>query len=182
LFSEYLRLDEIQRVADVLEVVKYPKGARIITKGDVGTTFYIIKEGAVLCTDIGAGDNKFPDVIISAGRYFGERALISSEPRAATVMATEEVTLLSLNGQNFKALLGGLNGRMAAVAEKEDEDLKTKSTSLLSMFTGSKPLNKSGWTYTSRPDIQLDALQEVAKLGSGSFGFVRSLQPTLTNR
>jgi len=43
LFSEHLRLDEIQRIADVVEVVKYPMGAEIIKKGDQGTTFYIIK-------------------------------------------------------------------------------------------------------------------------------------------
>ena len=49
IFNQYLRLDEVQRVADVLEVVKYPAGSQIIKKGDAGTTFYIIKEGKGSC-------------------------------------------------------------------------------------------------------------------------------------
>lgn len=127
-----------------------------------------------MCTDIGSGDHTFPDVRLTAGRYFGERSLISNEPRAANVVALEDVTLLSLNGQNFQALLGGLNSRMAAAAVEEDEVLKSSSKgSLMSRFM---PASKSGWTFTSRPDIQLDALQEVARLGSGSFGFVRLAQ------
>jgi hypothetical protein len=51
IFKEYLRLDEVQRVADVLEVVKYPAGSQIIKKGDKGTTFYIIKEGKGVYTE-----------------------------------------------------------------------------------------------------------------------------------
>jgi len=176
LFAEYLRLDEIQRVADVLEIVKYPKDANIITKGDMGTTFYIIKEGSVVCTDIGSGDRTFPDVPLKVGRYFGERALISKDPRAATVRATEDVTLLSLNGSNFEALLGGLNTRMAAAAVEEDEQLKSSASAggMIARLTGGGgKTKKAGWTLTTRPDITLDGLQEVARLGSGSFGYVR---------
>ena len=175
IFREYLRLDEIQRIADVLEIVKYPKGAQIIKKGDVGTIFYILKEGTVQCTDIGAGDKKFPDVTLGPGKYFGERALISKDPRAATVIAAEDVVLLSLNGTNFESLLGGLNSRMAAAAEEEDQVLKSNVGSMMARISGlGKPsTKKQGWTLTTRPDIALDSLQEVARLGSGSFGFVR---------
>ena len=159
------------------QVVKYPAGVEIIKKGDVGSTFYIIKEGSVVCTDIGAGARKFPDVDLGVGKYFGERALISKDPRAATVLAKDDCTLLSLNGSNFEALLGGLNSRMAAAAQEEDEVLKSlKKGSMLSAFTSRKsgaPAKKAGWTLTTRPDIALDALQEVARLGSGSFGYVR---------
>jgi len=123
----------------------------------------------VLCSDIGSGEPSIPDVELLAGRYFGERALISNDPRAATVTAVSDVTLLSLNGQNFKSLLGGLNSRMAAAAEEEDRALKSHWP-----FASRKPGKKSsGWTLTTRPDIQLDSLQEVARLGSGSFGYVR---------
>lgn len=178
IFKEYLRLDEIQRIADVLELVKYPEGSEIIRKGDVGTTFYIIKEGTVLCKDIGSGTPPISDVELSAGRYFGERALISNDPRAATVVATTDMTLLSLNGENFKALLGGLNSRMAAAAEEEDRALTQSqrwSPFAMSKKSGGGATSKksSGWTFTTRPDIKLDVLQEVAKLGSGSFGYVR---------
>lgn len=165
----------MQRIADVLEVVKYPHGASIIQKGDVGTTFYIIKEGSVVCTEIGDGNPRVPDVPLRAGRYFGERALISKEPRAASVLAAEDCTLLSLNGSNFEALLGGLNKRMAAAAVAEDEELRSTKSIKGGMLgrLGKASTKKTGWTLTTRPDIMLDGLQEVARLGSGSFGYVR---------
>jgi CRP-like cAMP-binding protein len=175
MFREYLRLDEVQRIADVLEIVKYPKGTQIIKKGDEGTIFYILKEGSVLCTDIGSGDKTFPDVTLGQGKYFGERALISKDPRAASVVAVEDVVLLSLNGNNFESLLGGLNSRMAAAAEEEDLALKSGVGAMMARLAslGKPAAKKPGWTLTTRPDVALDALQEVARLGSGSFGFVR---------
>lgn len=41
-----------------------------------------------------------------SGDYFGERALIKDEPRAASVIARTEVIVVSLNRNSFKRLLG----------------------------------------------------------------------------
>lgn len=43
-----------------------------------------------------------------AGDYFGERALIKDEPRAANVQAVTECTVVSLDRHSFKRLLGPL--------------------------------------------------------------------------
>jgi cAMP-dependent protein kinase regulator len=40
------------------------------------------------------------------GDYFGERALIKNEPRAANVVAKTECTVVSLDRHSFKRLLG----------------------------------------------------------------------------
>jgi cAMP-dependent protein kinase regulator len=42
------------------------------------------------------------------GDYFGERALIKNEPRAANVIAKTECTVVSLDRHSFKRLLGPL--------------------------------------------------------------------------
>lgn len=125
------------------------------------------QDGEVVCTEIGNG---IPDINLSVGKYFGERALISNDPRAASVIAVEDTTLLSLNGVNFDALLSGLTKDMKSAAVEEDKVLKSAGGGAGRKSSVTK---KTGWTLTTRPDIQLDALQEVAKLGSGSFGFVR---------
>lgn len=44
LFLHFAVLKKVRQLAEGLEIVKYPAGARILTKGDAGTTFYIIKE------------------------------------------------------------------------------------------------------------------------------------------
>lgn len=44
----------------------------------------------------------------NAGDYFGELALIKGEPRAANIIATSDVKVISLDRNSFKRLLGPL--------------------------------------------------------------------------
>ena len=43
-----------------------------------------------------------------AGDYFGERALMKNEPRAANVIAKTDCVVLSLDRHSFKRLMGPL--------------------------------------------------------------------------
>jgi cAMP-dependent protein kinase regulator len=44
----------------------------------------------------------------TVGDYFGERALIKNEPRAANVIAETQCTVVSMDRHSFKRLLGPL--------------------------------------------------------------------------
>lgn len=46
----------------------------------------------------------------AAGGYFGERALLKNEPRAASIVAKSECVCVSLDRHSFKRLLGPLEG------------------------------------------------------------------------
>ncbi len=89
--------------AALVEVVRalrpriIPAGAVICRKGDRGDQMYFIVEGSVAV----ATPNP---VEIGAGSFFGEMALITGEPRSATVTAATEVSLLSLYSVDFQML------------------------------------------------------------------------------
>ena len=48
--------------------------------------FYIVQQGSVICRDLGGDRTRQPDVRLGVGDYFGERALLTNEACAATVV------------------------------------------------------------------------------------------------
>jgi cAMP-dependent protein kinase regulator len=94
-------------MADAVKEKKIQSGETIIKQGDAGEVFYILVEGeakATLQTD--------PTVSVKgykSGDYFGERALLSGEPRAANVIAESDLKVITLDRKSFKRLLGPLD-------------------------------------------------------------------------
>ncbi|KDO35727.1 AGC/PKA protein kinase [Saprolegnia parasitica CBS 223.65] len=97
---------QFETVADAVHTLHFRQGDVIVRKGEPGNILYMIQAGTVVCTDIGAG--ALDDVELHEGNYFGERALITDEPRAATVLAKTDVTLMALSREVFTQVLGPL--------------------------------------------------------------------------
>jgi len=100
----------LSRISDALTTVKFPERERIINKGDVGEVFYILREGTVKVHDIGNGDSQYVDQFLGPGDAFGERALLTGEPRLANCSATTPCTCLCLSRETFETTLGPLQG------------------------------------------------------------------------
>ena len=99
---------ELMQISDALKTATFKKGDYIIKEGEMGDVFYILEEGT--CEATKTLEPGKPDTIIkeySVGDYFGERALIKGEPRAANIIASSEtVKVISLDRISFKRLLG----------------------------------------------------------------------------
>jgi cAMP-dependent protein kinase regulator len=107
-------LDEttVSRFIHSMTTVFWKEGDRIVQKGEEGTVFYIIKEGTVKCHDIGLGESTFEDLVLGPGNWFGERAILTGEPRAANVTALSSCTTLAMDRQSFEETIGPLQGLM----------------------------------------------------------------------
>ena len=106
---EFLRTVEVFRgltptqltdVADRMAKRVYAEGDTIIRVGEPGTEFFLISDGAVEVIREGREVAR-----LGQGDVFGEVALISGEPRNATVVATEPVEVFVLASDDFKAAI-----------------------------------------------------------------------------
>lgn len=91
-------------VADRTLTEKHAAGTRVIRQGDPGDKFYLIKSGTV---DVVITTDGTARTIASLGpgQYFGEAALLSGEPRNATVVAKESLELYALGKEDFQAVI-----------------------------------------------------------------------------
>jgi voltage-gated potassium channel len=90
-------------IADVAQLLRprdYPAGAVIVRRGERGDCMYFVVSGEVEV-------RVRPKSIRSGpGAFFGELALLTGDPRNATVVAVRQCTLLRLDIVDFRQLLG----------------------------------------------------------------------------
>ncbi|KAM6946592.1 protein kinase, cAMP-dependent, regulatory, type II, alpha, B [Lycodopsis pacificus] len=117
-----LELSERMKIVDVVGARVFKDGERLITQEEEADCFYIVESGEVkimikskdsqipLCelqTKAGQQDNIEVEVArCSRGQYFGELALVTNKPRAASVYAVGETKCLVIDIQAFERLLG----------------------------------------------------------------------------
>jgi putative ABC transport system ATP-binding protein len=102
LFAQ-LTPDALAKVAEKMTKENVPAGARIISQGEPGDKFYLVSKGSV---DVIAKRDEEPEKVIArlgVGDFFGERALMTDEPRNATVIAREDTGTYALTKADFKA-------------------------------------------------------------------------------
>eukprot|EP00408_Alexandrium_pacificum_P034004 CAMPEP_0171287312 /NCGR_PEP_ID=MMETSP0790-20130122/69481_1 /TAXON_ID=2925 /ORGANISM="Alexandrium catenella, Strain OF101" /LENGTH=333 /DNA_ID=CAMNT_0011756819 /DNA_START=134 /DNA_END=1135 /DNA_ORIENTATION=+ len=98
---------ELSKLADILESEVYDAGEEIIKQGDPGSKFYLLEEGEAAAVIAGDDGEKEVKKYVKQGDYFGEIALLTEEPRKATVRATGGgCSVVSLSKADFTSLLG----------------------------------------------------------------------------
>lgn len=108
----------LKKIAKALNIEEYKKSDIILKKGDTGDKFYIVKDGVVSLTDIGAGSVKYDDKNCTHGSHFGERALVQDTFRAANAVAVTDCVLLTLTKSQFTTLLGPIEDLLRASLDK----------------------------------------------------------------
>jgi HEAT repeat protein len=95
---------DIKQVAAIAEEVSFSNGDILLQQGEVGDVMFIIASGEVRV--IASKDQKEVELARrKVGEFIGEMALISKEPRSATVAAVGNVHTICINQKNFESLL-----------------------------------------------------------------------------
>jgi putative ABC transport system ATP-binding protein len=94
----------LSQVADKVEIEKHSAGTDIVRQGDPGDKFYLIRRG-VAEVRVREGEQSRLVATLTDGDFFGEAALLTGEPRNATVRAKEDLELYVLGKDDFKAVI-----------------------------------------------------------------------------
>lgn len=82
----------------------YPSGEMIFCENELGSTFYLLQKGTIKIIKVVNHTQKTMDVI-NPGEFFGEMSVLEGQPRSASAIANEDVSLLELDRNSFKTLL-----------------------------------------------------------------------------
>ena len=97
---------ELLRLNENLKPVSIAKGEIIISEGEVGDCLYIIRRGQVkVIAEVKDAGEPVVLSFLGAGDYFGEMALITGEPRSATVLAEQDCSLYEVKKTDFDNLV-----------------------------------------------------------------------------
>mmetsp|Transcript_20045 Transcript_20045/g.22399 ORF Transcript_20045/g.22399 Transcript_20045/m.22399 type:complete len:745 (-) Transcript_20045:177-2411(-) len=107
-FLKDMEENDLNKLAENMRPLTFSKGDRLVKKGDEGDMFYVLQEGKVKVTNIEAGGKAYDDVELGPGEYFGERALVLKEPRAANITALTDGIALCVDSDTFKTVMGNL--------------------------------------------------------------------------
>ncbi len=93
--------EEILKLSKVFEFESYNSDELIISQGEMGDKFYLIKKGSVGVRIKNAEGLEQEVATLSEGDFFGEIALLKEVPRTATCWAKEGVEVWSLDKESF---------------------------------------------------------------------------------
>jgi putative ABC transport system ATP-binding protein len=96
---------DLTHVAEQMKKRRFAPGETIIRQGDPGEKFFLVAAGRVLVTMQRQGESEREVAVLGKGQFFGERALITGEPRNATVRALEEIETYVLDQKDFRTAL-----------------------------------------------------------------------------
>ena len=172
---------QLSRLTDAVEVVHFEAKVEIMREGDAADAMYIIKEGQcvvsqeIITQDDGGAEKSDSRLcgIVGVGEYFGERALITSEPRSATVAAVGDVETLKIDRGVFLQLLGPLHAPLLKKMPRDGSPRGSRASSRRGSAKGAAALGLYGTPPTDvSPPSQRALADAVARAvgGGGSAG------------
>lgn len=100
-FFRSLGRDSIDFITERLKYKQFPANTVICKIGDPGDRMYIVLSGKV---SVSAANGEIL-AFIGSGNYFGEMALLTGEPRSATVTAVSDTETFVLEKEDFDVIL-----------------------------------------------------------------------------
>jgi voltage-gated potassium channel len=117
----------IAEVARLLRPRECQAGAVIVRRGEIGDCMYFVAAGEV---EVRISPEP---ILLCAGQFFGELALLTGGPRNATIVATRPTTLLTLDIVDFRELLGRQPALARIIHEEAERRLESAAAAQMQL-------------------------------------------------
>ena len=107
----------ISKIANIAQCVAFPKGKIIIHQGDQGDSFYQVIAGSIRVFQVSEDGVEVTLNTLGPGEGFGEMALLTGEPRSASVDIQKPSSLLVISKQAFDQLTSEIPGFSLMLSE-----------------------------------------------------------------
>ena len=91
---------ELERIAASMKARTFRAGDAVTTEGKGGVGFFVIEDGHAKVS-VGGEDRR----TLGPGDYFGEVALLTDQPRTATITAESDLRCYGMTSWDFKPLV-----------------------------------------------------------------------------
>jgi small-conductance mechanosensitive channel/CRP-like cAMP-binding protein len=116
-FLQNLRDEELRMLLPEVTLLKFGAGEVIVRQGDRGESLYLIREGTVEIVAMAADGQQVHIRDLQRPAFFGEIALMTGEPRNATIRARGDAELLELGRDGFTELFKAHPETVAQIGE-----------------------------------------------------------------
>lgn len=99
-FFSNLNENDLQEISQMVQLQYFPSNHTIFSEGDEGDLMYVIKRGLV---QVFRGSEALG--VLKNGAFFGEMALVSNEPRNATLKTVSDLEVLTLGREHLEKLM-----------------------------------------------------------------------------
>lgn|GEM_PF-553042 len=125
--------EQLQQIAGMARLELWGRGEDIFRQGQPGDSYYVIRSGSVDLLINSDNVNTSPKFLASlkAGAGFGERSLLTGEPRSASVRAAEDTEVFVIDKPAFQGILmedkSAVEKLSNALAEIQERDRRRKN-------------------------------------------------------
>ena len=102
--------EELELMSRDCDRLDFGRGERIVHQGDQGDAMYVVLEGTAIVTIKTENDAEREVARLSRGEFFGEMALLTGDPRTASVTAVDDLAVLVIHKDALQAMLEPLKG------------------------------------------------------------------------
>lgn len=100
-----LSSDDLSRVAQTCQLVKFRRAERIFTEAQPGACLYVVMSGRVKIFGSSSQGRAKTFAYLEPGDFFGEMSLIDEEARSASAAALDDSVLIMLKSDDYRKLM-----------------------------------------------------------------------------